>query len=254
MPDDSQSARSAWLTPSAIVLIAANLVPLAGAVLFQWTVFEIVVLFWAENVVIGTLNVLRMLLASAGDVVNWMSKIFLIPFFVFHYGMFTFIHGVFVFTLFGGKELGSARFPDEIGILFDSVLALGLGIPLLALFLSHAFSFFWNYVGKGEYRNTDVKMLMVRPYGRIFVLHFTIIIGGFILLSLGSPLGGLMLLILLKIGFDLRAHRKEHKQKLKPTTEDEPTFKEILAQLKESKRRARRAPSNTASRQPGHEP
>ncbi len=254
MPDDSPNPRPAWLTPSAIVLIAANLVPLAGAVLFQWTVFEIVVLFWAENVVIGALNILRMLLASAGDAVNWISKIFLIPFFVFHYGMFTFIHGVFVFTLFGGKELGSAPFPDEIGTLFNSVLALGLGIPLVALFLSHAFSFFCNYVGKGEYLNTDVKMLMARPYGRIVVLHFTIIIGGFILLSLGSPLGGLMLLILLKIGIDLRAHRKEHKQKLKATTEDEPTFKEILAQLKESKRRTMPGRPNTASREPSHKP
>lgn len=254
MPDDSPNTRPAWLTPSAMVLIAANLVPLAGAVLFQWTVFEIIVLFWAENVIIGALNVLRMLLASAGDAVNWMSKIFLIPFFVFHYGMFTFVHGIFVFTLFGGEKFASAGLPDEIETLFDSVLTLGLGIPLSALFLSHAFSFFWNYVGKGEYRNSDVKMLMGRPYGRIVVLHMTIIIGGFILASLGSPLGGLMLLILLKIGFDLRAHRKEHKQKMKAATEDEPTLKEILAELKESRRRLRRAPSDTASKGPGHEP
>ncbi len=256
MNDNSSrlSQPPAWLTSSAIVLIAANLVPLAGAVLFKWTVFEIIVLFWAENVLIGVLNVLRMLIAAGGDAVNWLLKVFLIPFFVFHYGMFTFVHGIFVFMLFGGEELESASFPDEIGLLLNSVLALGLVIPLTALFMSHAFSFIWNYVGKDEYLNTDVKLLMVRPYGRVFLLHVTIIIGGFFLLSMVSPMAGLILLILLKVGFDLRAHHKEHKEKLKATTEYEPTFKEILAQLDEAKRRAQHAPPRTTSREPGHEP
>ena len=243
------SRRPAWLTDSAIVLIAANLVPLAGAVLLHWTVFEIVVLFWAENVIIGALNVLRMLMASGGKLVSWLFKVFMIPFFIFHYGMFTFAHGIFVFTLFGGEELESARFPNDIEPMLNSVLAIGLGIPLIALFLSHAFSFFWNYVGKGEYLNADTKSMMVRPYGRIFVLHVTIIIGGFFLLSLGSPIAGLMLLVLLKMIIDLRAHLKEHKDKLKPATEDEPTFNQILAQLNVAKRGAQRAPVESASRE-----
>ncbi len=257
MNDDSRrlkKARPAWLTHSAIVLIAANLVPLAGAIMFQWTVFEIVVLFWAENVIIGALNVLRMLFASGGNAVNWVLKIFMIPFFVFHYGMFTFVHGIFVFTLFGGEQLESGSSPDDFGLMLDSVLALGLGIPLIALFLSHAFSFFWNYIGRGEYLNADVRMMMTRPYGRIVILHITILIGGFLLMSLGSPLAGLILLILLKVVFDLRAHRKEHKEKIKATIEDEPTFSEILARLNEAKGRARSAPLDSASGESGQKP
>ena len=243
------SRRAALLANSAIVLIAANLVPLAGAVFLHWTVFEIVILFWAENVIIGALNVPRMLMASGGKLVNGLSKVFMIPFLIFHYGMFTFVHGVFVFTLFGGEELQSARFPNDIEPMLNSVLDLGLGISLIALFLSHAFSFFWNYVAKGEYLKADSKSMMVRPYGRIFVLHVTIIVGGFFLLSLGSPIAGLILLVLLKLVFDLRAHLKEHKEKLKPAIEDKPTFNQILAQLKAAKRGAQRVPVKSASRE-----
>ncbi len=254
MIDARTNRRPAWLTFSAMVLVAANLVPLAGTILFQWTVFEVVLLFWAENVIIGVLNVLRMLMASAGDAVSWMMKIVLIPFFVFHYGMFSLVHGVFVFGLFGGDNFGSSGTPDDFGPMFDSMLQLGLAVPLLALFSSHAFSFVWNYLGRGEYKNADLRVLMTRPYGRIVVLHITIIIGGFLVMSLGSPLAGLILLILLKIGFDFRAHSKEHSEKLKPETDNEPTFKEILARLNEAKGRAKRAPMSASAKESRQEP
>lgn len=254
MTEARMNRRPAWLTFSAMVLIAANLVPLAGTILFKWTVFEVVLLFWAENVIIGALNVLRMLTASAGDAVSWMMKIFLIPFFVFHYGMFTLVHGVFVFGLFGGENFGSSGTPDDFGPMFESMLQLGLAVPLLALFSSHAFSFVWNYLGRGEYKNADLRMLMTRPYGRIVVLHITIIIGGFLVMSLGSPLAGLVFLILLKVGFDLRAHSKEHREKLKAEVDDEPTFKEILARLNEAKRRAGSAPVNASAEESRQEP
>ncbi|HSS63799.1 MAG TPA: DUF6498-containing protein, partial [Gammaproteobacteria bacterium] len=123
-----------------------------------------------------------------------------------------------------------------------------------ALFSSHAFSFIRNYLGRGVYLNTDVKSLMVRPYGRIPALHVTVIIGGFFLLSLGSPVTRLVLLIFLKVGFNLRAHHKEHKEKLRAATSDEPTFKEILVRLNEVKRGAGAAPSGSTSGEFGREP
>ncbi|NIA27398.1 MAG: hypothetical protein GWP02_05020 [Desulfobulbaceae bacterium] len=47
--------------PSAIILILANLVPLAGVLFLGWRVFDVIILYWAENVVIGVINVLRMI-------------------------------------------------------------------------------------------------------------------------------------------------------------------------------------------------
>ena len=45
---------------SALVLIVVNMVPLVGVLFWRWDAFEIVALYWAENVVIGAINVLKM--------------------------------------------------------------------------------------------------------------------------------------------------------------------------------------------------
>src|SRR2546428_13865030 len=47
------------LSPSALVLVAANLIPLAGVLVFGWTVFATLLLFWVENVIGGGFNILR---------------------------------------------------------------------------------------------------------------------------------------------------------------------------------------------------
>ena len=82
---------------SAWVLVAANLVPLAGVLFWGWDAFALIALFWMENVVIGVFFVLRMLALDPRDPALWAGKLFMVPFFCFHYGMFTAIHGVFVF-------------------------------------------------------------------------------------------------------------------------------------------------------------
>jgi hypothetical protein len=86
----------------------------------------------------------------------------------------------------------------------------GLWLPLAVLLASHLFSFLWNYLYRGEFRRARLAELMVKPYGRVIVLHVTVLIGGFAAMALGSPLWALLLLLALKIGLDLKAHLKEH--------------------------------------------
>lgn len=50
-------------------------------------------------------------------------------------------------------------------------------------------------------------------YVRIFLMHVVIIIGGGLAMMLGSPTPVLLLVILGKIGFDVRAHVREHRKK-----------------------------------------
>ena len=45
--------------PSVIVLPGVNMIPIAGAILFDSRVFDILMLHQAENVAIGAINVLR---------------------------------------------------------------------------------------------------------------------------------------------------------------------------------------------------
>ena len=51
---------------------------------------------------------------------------------------------------------------------------------------------------------------MMAPYGRIILMHVTIIFGAWLILALGAPILALVLLIVLKIFSDARAHHKEH--------------------------------------------
>src|SRR6059036_3637946 len=92
-----------WL-PSALALLLANAVPLLGVLFSHWTVFVVLLLYWCENVVVGAFNVLRMVCAYPQVSIAWVGKLFVIPFFMVHFGMFTFVHGMFVLSLFGGGQ------------------------------------------------------------------------------------------------------------------------------------------------------
>lgn len=193
------------LPPSALVLVAANLVPLVGVLGFHWTVFSVLLLYWCENVVVGAFNILRMLTATPTDVAADAGKLFLIPFFTFHYGMFAMVHGIFVLTLFGP---GGHISPSPRAFI-AAVSAAGVWYGVLAIVLSHGFSFLHNYIAGGEFRRASLPQLMFQPYARVMVLHVTILLGGFAAKAMGAPLAALIVLIALKTGIDLRAHLAE---------------------------------------------
>ncbi|TVR07939.1 MAG: hypothetical protein EA385_11305 [Salinarimonadaceae bacterium] len=182
-----------FFSPSILILVAVNLIPLGGVLFYGWTVFELLALFWAENVVIGLLNLVKMgtVLVLAGR----KDALFTMPFFLVHYGLFTLVHGVFLFQMFSPAE--------------DIDFAIFL-IPLAALALSHVASYAVNFIGRGEYLRLTAQDLMTQPYGRVVALHLTIIFGAFVVAALGEPLYALALLVVLKTAIDLAAHVREH--------------------------------------------
>ncbi len=235
---------------SAVALVLANLVPLAGVLLWQWSVSSVVILYWFENVVIGVVNVLRMVTASPASLdlralararagndeakltaieqsfghIN-MSKIqhglklFIIPFFIVHYFGFCAGHGVFVFSMFGDTDayFGESPGMNPFGAIARAleIFSTPLAVAAAALALSHAFSFVQNYLIGGEYQSMNVRRLMVMPYGRIIALHLTIIFGGIATMALGEPLWVLVILVAVKTAVDLKMHLTEHKKALR---------------------------------------
>ena len=212
-----------------VFLIAANLIPVIGVLLWGWSVFEIVSLYWFENVVIGAVNILK-LAAACGEepdhanlpknlravatmgIVRHGAKLFMIPFFTFHYGMFCFVHGIFVFVLLGGKGGGfMSGNPFSGGLrMIGGVFESGGAWFVLAIIASHLFSFLWNFLGKGEFRRASPRQVMAAPYGRIVVLHIAIILGAFVIAALGSPVYLLLILITGKILLDAKLHLRSH--------------------------------------------
>lgn len=209
-----------------LALLAANAVPLIGVLFFKWDVFFIVLLYWAENLAVGFYNVLKMAFAKVAHPIEHLAKLFMIPFFTVHYGGFTAVHGFFVLALFSKDKQGPSMISGEqwpcffvfVQMLFGIVKHIFMTIPqtvrlaVLLLFVSHGVSFVYNYLIKGEYAHAKVKNLMGQPYARIFVMHITIIIGGFGLMALGSPVALLLVLVILKTIIDVKLHLREHKK------------------------------------------
>ncbi len=192
------------------VLVLANLLPLYGVLVLDWPVVALLLLFWLENVVVGAFNVLRILVARLGDFMMLPRKLFLGGFFVIHYGGFAMGHVIFILAIFGGDAIVvEGAFPTPATIR-EIVAEYRLGFPLAALILSHGISFFFNYIGEGEYRTAGIASLMSRPYGRVVILHIVIIVGGGISMVLGEPAFALALLVILKIAVDLAGHRWDH--------------------------------------------
>ncbi len=212
---------------SSLVLILANLIPVVGVLLYQWDVLSILLLYWAESVVIGVLNVARMLACDSGNVMQGTLalanrpvpdevrenmpqiagaalKFFLIPFFVVHYGMFCFGHLTAVVGIFGGWGI-SLRAGSSLFELWQP----SFWIAVAAVFASHLYSFFANFIGEGEYKRANLMLLMRRPYGRIIAMHVAIVLGAGLVMWLGSPLPMLLILILIKTFLDIRLHEKE---------------------------------------------
>lgn len=208
-------------SPSALILIVVNLIPVFGVLYLDWQLFPLLFLFWAENVIIGVFNLIKILTCRPLCPISWAARIFFAPFFTVHYGMFTIGHGIFIFAMFHNQpqpaETTSSPFPP-INIIEPIISEYHLFWPLLAMALSHGFSYIYNFLIKGEFLRLNPAALMLAPYGRIVILHITIILGGFAVQFLGEPIIALLLLVVLKTFMDLMAHLREHNKKDGPQT------------------------------------
>ena len=202
---------------SIAILVAGNLVPLAGAILLDWRAVDLVTLYWIENVLIGLFNVPRMLFAAAeGTVPVPASQRFIdnakaTLFFCVHYGLFCLVHALVLVELFGdgdSEDTGRSFQALLSGMMQDRWVAWGV----VALAASHVCSFFINYLGLHEYQRVDAGTLMGLSYRRVFVLQVFAIAGGAMLHHVD---GGVMMVVLfigVKTAIDGYLHNREHQR------------------------------------------
>jgi hypothetical protein len=201
-------------------LIIANLIPLLGVLFLDWSVWTILILYWLENGIVGAFNILKIRKAAGpadaaqasfrmnGRPVDMASRAGMITFFVIHYGLFWIVHGVFVLTLPLFAMMGPSSDPAELA---GDVSPGTILVALVALAISHGVSYWFNFVKGGEYLRVSPAGQMFAPYGRLVVLHITIIVGGMAIAFTGAPAAAVAILVLLKtvldVGFHLAAHR-----------------------------------------------
>jgi hypothetical protein len=188
------------------LLVALNVVPLIGVVSWGWKTFDLIFLYWMENVVIGLFSLARMVVRPYRHPLELVLPLFMAPFFAFHYGGFCWGHGTFVMGLFGPDDL------DAFDLVPAALQVLSSGTMLAAL-AALALIQVMDWVRDATRRGLGadgVKELMVAPYRRIMVLHVTLLAAGFALEAMKEPVIGLVILVLVKTLSDVWHWKKDN--------------------------------------------
>ena len=206
----SRSPSRAARTTTSIILIAANLLPLGAVLSGAAGLGDVFVIYWFENVIVWFTTTIKILTARGsaesternaqlfGNAI--IGNLLIAAFFTFHFGLFTFVHGVFSFTL--------ARLTG--GFSGDSRTWM---ILLTAIIVSHLVSLGLNWFGQRERDRTSVRRAMMMPYPRMVVLHLSVLATFFLLLGLPNVAADAVipvaLLCVLKTGVDAWFHLRE---------------------------------------------
>lgn len=213
-------------------LVVANLVPLAGVLLFGWDARNLLLLYWLENLVVGGYTLLRMLHAGG------LHALFPAAFFTFHYSFFCAGHGIFIMAiaaLGAGDTDGPDVFPDDswgplmpFAMLWQLFAWIAehapgmLALPLFAFVVSHGISTVVHHFIGGEDAGRKADDIMFDPYKRIVALHIAILAGSFVVIGSGggSLAPALAVLVGIKTAIDLHQHRHAHRRRAERAAEN----------------------------------
>lgn len=209
------------------------LLPLIGILLFDWDWREVVILYWLENITVGIAAVITILHTTntakdadseaAALYINNKpiplhgpaSRFILAGFFTLHYGLFTLVHGIFVFLIVGGAFTNTASTSPlelpSLGVIFLFWLLTTIVQSALTLQSSKA----------GE-ANSLAKSFSA-PYARILVLHVTIFASIFLIAALQLPSAAAIFLIIIHAGSDWLTHRRASNKLLSLRRKKVPT-------------------------------
>lgn len=227
-------------------LVAANAVPLLGVAFWGWRTFDLLLLYWLENVAIGAFTLLRMVtvvapgpprrrrVATAGrrgrrarrgrDAAAHpaVGGLLLAPFFLGHYGVFVIAHGMLLAGLFAREPGGTAPLllgPDAAGFALEAFRLAGarladgtLALPAALLLASHGVAYVTDFLRDPSERALSPSTWMMRPYGRVVALHVALVVGGVIVAASGDPLPALTLLVVAKTVLDLVAQARTRRR------------------------------------------
>jgi hypothetical protein len=203
------------LNAVSLLLVAVNLLPIAGVVWLGWDAFVLLMLYWLETAIIGFWTVVRLIAAPTavdvnGKTLDRMSlagRLAVGGFVAVHAGIFMTVHFIFLWVLFSGAWAthihGIGSFVGEM------VVGTDLWIPLAFLFLVRGAMVMGPAVRRrlgivGEAREPGAAdNPVVGLYMRIVVMQITIIAGAWFAMLAGDTVGPLVLLVLLKTLIDV---------------------------------------------------
>ena len=166
---------------SAISLILANAGVLSIFLIYDVSLFQLVLVYWCECLWIGVFSAIKLIVASlVGDpyenrwahVSPGSALLLSIIVIVFSSGAFFSLLGITLMSiLFANDALQLSTASDEM----HRHIGLVLGASLLLL-ASHGISLFANFLLLGEYKLARVGMLVALPFKRCAALFLMILI------------------------------------------------------------------------------
>ena len=191
-----------WLAATGSAVVMA-----AGIAFFGWPTFTVLALYWLENVIIGVFTALR-ILAAGSRTARYGESLAVTVFFCVHYGLFCAVHGIFVATLFGGMRSMSGMI-DPLFLMVGRVAADRIGVLVVTAMILAATLDAWRAMATVDAEDGKaVRRIMSEPYGRIVVLHVVLLAGGFLMAALQLPSLAALLLVAIKLVYDLRLLRR----------------------------------------------
>ena len=224
---ESQSFNPPYVAYLAITLV--NIGPLLGVVWGDWAPFDVVFMYWFENVIIGLFVVARMVFKPRGGIAFAVGGLALAGFFLLHYGIFCWAHGMMIMSILGENVVQI----DEDSVFNSAAHYIKQGNlqwVALSMLLAHLALYIQAYLGD---KIDKAKDEMAKPYRRIIVLHIAIMVGG--ALATFAPSAAfivMLLLIAFKIFSDVMHDKRERaEQAEKSQTQPARMVDQIIAQL-----------------------
>lgn len=184
-----------------LVTIGFHLLMLLGVWFYGWSAYALLILYWLETLIIGIWTVILAaamprqpirLFSSPANAAT--TGIGMALFVLAHAGLFMFVHLFFLQGVFG-METGMA--PVDAASLVALVLDGGLWLPLAGLFVIRALMTF-----DALRRRDSVDRQLIGFYFRIVVMQLAIIGGGFLVILLGAQ-AALIMLVIVRVGFEM---------------------------------------------------
>lgn len=183
------------------LILIGNLIPVFGVAVLGWDAALILLLYWSENVVVGLLTLPRIVRARGDRTGKEGSPGANGCFFAVHYGVFCIGHLVFAMVL--ANDLAKVDGQGDVwGRTFGD---RGFWLAVAAIAILHLVQQVRDWWMIRAWRDASPIMEMFRPYGRIAVLHVTVLFGAWLMLELKAPAWTVLLLCVGKAVVELAA-------------------------------------------------
>lgn len=226
-PDPKAVTPRLLLSPSTLLVLSSNLIPLAGVAYWSWDAFLVLMFFWLETAIIAFWTMARILALPPGagtiemsNGARMASRIAMVVFYTLHSGIFMTVHFVFLWALFSGGWRAAVHGPGDF--VDRIVIASGLWLPLAFSFLGRGIAVVLESARSGQAEGSgrrfvpgdagapaatrmEMGAVIGGLYGRIVIMHLVILAGAWLTQVMGT-LAPFLLLIGLKTFFDVLFH------------------------------------------------